>query len=67
MDQIRVRAGVIGSIGAEPSGALQVAVAVLAERPSHRPNKDDNDLRDSLEMDILRAEAEAALANAAPR
>jgi hypothetical protein len=62
MDRYRVPASACGAVGVGPVGPLQVATAALAKRPDPRAGKDDDSLRDWLEMDLLRAEAEAALA-----
>jgi hypothetical protein len=67
MDRYRSPAAACGTLGVGPVGGLPVAVAQLARRPDPGERKDDNSLRNWLEMDILRAEAEAVLANAAPR
>jgi hypothetical protein len=67
MDRTRVPAAACGTLGAGAVGGLPVAVAVLAKRPDPLAGMDDNSLRNWLEMDILRAEAEAALANAPSR
>jgi WD40 repeat protein len=64
MDRYRVPASACGTVGAGPAGALPTALALLAERPDPRAGKDDDTLREWLEMDLLRAEAEAALAGA---
>jgi WD40 repeat protein/tRNA A-37 threonylcarbamoyl transferase component Bud32 len=63
MDRYRAPAAACGTLGVGPMGGLPVAVALLARRPDPREGKDDSSLRNWLEMDILRAEAEAALAN----
>jgi WD40 repeat protein/tRNA A-37 threonylcarbamoyl transferase component Bud32 len=67
MDRFRLPARACGTLGVGPVGTLPVAAALLAERPDPRSGKDDNSLRDWLEMDVLRAEAEAALSAEPPR
>jgi WD40 repeat protein len=67
MDFYRAPAAACGTLGVGPVGGLPVAAALLAKRPDPREGKDDNSLRNWLEMDVLRAEAEEALANTAPR
>jgi hypothetical protein len=62
MDRFRVPAAVCGTLGAGLAGALPVAASLLADRPDPRAGKDDDTLRDWLEMDLLRAEVEADLA-----
>jgi hypothetical protein len=51
-------------VGAGPAGALSALTAVLADRPDPRAAGDDERMRWWLEMEVLRAEAEAALAGA---
>jgi WD40 repeat protein len=67
MDGNRTPARVCGTLGAGPAGALAAAAALLADRPEPLAGKDDYILTKWLEMDVLRAEAEAALAGAGPR
>jgi WD40 repeat protein len=67
MDRTRVPSSACGTLGVGQVGVLPVAAALLVERPDPREGKDDNLLLNWLEMDILRAEAEAALANTASR
>jgi hypothetical protein len=67
MDRTRAPAAACGTLGVGPVGGLPVAAALLAKRPDPLAGMDDDALRNWLEMDILRAEAEAALANTAPR
>jgi tetratricopeptide (TPR) repeat protein len=64
MDRYRAPAAACGTLGVGPVGGLPVAAALLAKRPDPLAAMDNNSLRNWLEMDILRAEAEAALANA---
>jgi hypothetical protein len=61
MERYRAPASACGTLGVGPVGALPVGAALLAERPDPRSGKDDNSLRDWLEMDLLRAEIERAL------
>jgi uncharacterized protein with WD repeat/tetratricopeptide (TPR) repeat protein len=67
MDRYRIPASACGTLGVGPFGPLPVAVALLAERPDPRAGKDDDSLHNWLEMDVLRAEVEAALAGGASR
>jgi hypothetical protein len=62
LDEYRVPAAACGTLGVAPLGVLPAAAALLAERPDPREGKDDVSLCNWLEMGILRAEAEAALA-----
>jgi hypothetical protein len=64
MDQTRIPAASCGTLAVAPLGGLQAATALLAERPDPRAGRDDASLREWLELEVLRAEAEAALANA---
>jgi WD40 repeat protein len=66
MNRTRLPAAACGTLGAGPAGTLATAAALLAERPDPRAGKDDNSMHAWLEMDLLRAEAEAALAGNAP-
>jgi tetratricopeptide (TPR) repeat protein len=67
MDHYRAPASACGTLGVGPLGPLPVAVTMLAKRPDPRAGKDDHSLRAWLEMDILRAEAEAVLAGTPKR
>jgi WD40 repeat protein/tetratricopeptide (TPR) repeat protein len=62
MDRYRVPASACGTLGVGHLGGVPVATSLLAKRPDRRPDTTDSSLRRWLEMDILRAEAEAALA-----
>jgi tetratricopeptide (TPR) repeat protein len=61
MDRYRALARALGTVGAGPAGALPAAAALLAGRPDPRAAGDEG-VRLWLEMEVLRAEAEAALA-----
>jgi hypothetical protein len=67
IDRHRAPATACGTAGVCHLGGLPVAASVLAKCPDPRAVKDDNSLCNWLEMDILRAEAEAALASAQSR
>jgi WD40 repeat protein len=67
MDRYRAPASAGGTLGAGTAGALPAAGALLADRPEPLAGKDDYALSEWLETDVLRAEAEAALAGEAPR
>jgi tetratricopeptide (TPR) repeat protein len=62
MDRYRAPARALGTLGAGPAGALPALAALLAERPDPRAAVSDADLQNWLETELLRAEAEAALA-----
>ena len=62
MDRYRAPAGALGTVGAGPAGALPALAALLAERPDPRAAGDDYKMQSWLETEVLRAEAEAALA-----
>jgi hypothetical protein len=62
MDLVRTPAAACGTLGVGSVGGLPVAVALLAKRPDPLAIMTDNALRNWLEMDVLRAEAEAAIA-----
>src|SRR5262249_6030874 len=62
MDRYRAPARALGTVGAGPAGALPAVAALLAERPDPRAAGTDEKLQQWLEMEVLRAEAEAALA-----
>jgi WD40 repeat protein len=60
MDRYRAPAGALGTVGAGPAGALPALAALVAERPDPRAGRDE-DLQQWLQLEVLRAEAEAAL------
>jgi tetratricopeptide (TPR) repeat protein len=62
MDRYRAPAGALGTVGAGPAGALPALAALLAERPDPRAAGSDDRMQQWLEMEVLRAEADAALA-----
>jgi hypothetical protein len=61
MDRTRLPAAACGTAGAAPAGVLPAMAALLAERPDPRASSSGAAFLSWLEMDILRAEAEAAL------
>jgi hypothetical protein len=65
MDRARLPATACGTVGAGPMGVLPVVIALLAGRPDPRSSTDNDAMRWWLEMEILRAEAEAALGTTA--
>jgi WD40 repeat protein len=67
MDRYRAPARALGTLGAGPAGPLPAMAALVADRPDPRAAGSDYDLQNWLEMEVLRAEAEAALAGPAPR
>jgi hypothetical protein len=58
MDRYRNPAAVCGSLAAGQVGPIHTATALLAERPDPRSGQSDFGLRNWLEMEVLRAEAE---------
>jgi tetratricopeptide (TPR) repeat protein len=62
MDRYRGPARALGTLGAGPAGALPALAALLADRPDPRAAGSDDKMQQWLEMEVLRAEAEAALA-----
>jgi hypothetical protein len=62
MDRYRAPAGALGTVGAVPAGPLPALAALVADRPDPRAAGSDTSLQNWLEMEVLRAEAEAALA-----
>src|SRR5262249_51420831 len=62
MDRYRAPARGVGAVGAGPAGALPALAALVADRPDPRAAGSDAKLQNWLEMELLRAEAEAALA-----
>jgi hypothetical protein len=62
MDRYRAPARALGTLGAGPAGALPALAALAADRPDPRAAGGDPNLWSWLEMEVLRAEVEAALA-----
>jgi hypothetical protein len=62
MDRYSAPARALGPVGAGPAGALPAVAALAADRPDPRAAGDDYKMQWWLEMEVLRAEAEAALA-----
>jgi hypothetical protein len=67
MDRYRGPAQALGTLGAGPAGALPALTSLLAGRPDPRAAGGDEQMRTWLEMEVLRAEAEAALAGPPPK
>jgi tetratricopeptide (TPR) repeat protein len=62
MDRYRGPARALGTLGAGPAGVLPALTYLVADRPDPRAAGSDANLLNWLEMEVLRAEAEAALA-----
>jgi WD40 repeat protein/serine/threonine protein kinase len=66
MDRYGGPARALGGVGAGPAGALPALAAAAADRPDPLAAADEGRLQRRLEMEILRAEVETALAGRDP-